>query len=200
METPDDILHYIKCKYTESYIQYYKDIVPENLCNKLINQDFNYQPSTYSTHQGKQELKEPKEGWWNERVRMDDFWIRKDNVFYDEIKECFEAVIVKYKKEFPLFTVDHTTDFRINRYSKGGFMSRHVDNIHHSHGQQYGYPQVSALLYLNDNYKGGEFHVASKKFEPEKGSAIIFPSNFMFPHEAKKITKGVRWSIVTWLM
>ena len=58
METPDDILHYIKCKYTESYIHYYKGIVPENLCNKLINQNFNYKPSTYSTHQGKQELKE----------------------------------------------------------------------------------------------------------------------------------------------
>lgn len=200
METPEDILHSLKCQWTESYIQYYKNIVPENLCNRLINQDFNYQPSTYSTHQGKQELKEPKEGWWNERVRMDDFWIRKDNVFYNDIKECFEAVIVNYKKEFPLFTVNHTTDFRINRYSKGGFMSRHVDNIHHSHGQQYGYPQVSVLLYLNDNYGGGEFYVARKKFEPEKGSAIIFPSNFMFPHKAKKVTKGVRWSIITWLM
>ena len=193
METAEEILYYIKCRWTESYTQYYKDIVPENLCNKLINQDFNYQPSTYSTHGSGQVVKD-------ERVRMDDFWIRKDNVFYDEIKECFENVIVNYKKEFPLFTVNHTTDFRINRYSKGGFMSRHVDNIHHSHGQQYGYPQVSVLLYLNDNYGGGEFHVASKKFEPEKGSAIIFPSNFMFPHEAKKVTKGVRWSIITWLM
>jgi len=177
----------------ETYIQYYKDIVPENLCNKLINQNFNYKPSTYSTHDSGKVVKE-------DRVKMQEVWIRKDNIFYDEIKECFESVIVKYKKEFPLFSVNHTTDFRINRYSQGEFMSRHVDNIHHSHGQQYGYPQVSVLLYLNDDYKGGEFHVASKKFEPEKGSAIIFPSNFMFPHEAKKVTKGVRWSIVTWLM
>ena len=92
------------------------------------------------------------------------------------------------------------TDFRINRYSEGGFMSRHVDNIHHSHGQQYGYPQVSVLLYLNDDYEGGDFYVANKKFEPEKGSGIIFPSNFMFPHEAKTVTKGTRWSIVAWLM
>ena len=126
----------------------------------------------------------------------------------------FQAVILNYKKEFPLFTVNHISDFRINRYAKGGRMGMHVDNIHHSHGtrthgaflqsadphHQYGYPQVSVLLYLNDDYEGGEFHIASKKFEPEKGSAIIFPSNFMFPHEAKKVTKGVRWSIVTWLM
>ena len=88
----------------------------------------------------------------------------------------------------------------MNRYSSGGFMSEHTDNIHHSHGQQYGFPQVSALLFLNDNYKGGEFIVAGNKYETKIGSGIIFPSNFMFPHEVKKITHGERWSIVTWLM
>ena len=202
MEPAEEMLSSLKCRWTESYIQYYKDIVPENLCNKLINQDFNYQPSAIALRN------------YTTKILLHQFWIRKDNVFYNDIKECFEAVIVNYKKEFPLFTVNHITDFRINRYAEGGRMGRHVDNIHHSHGtrthgaflqsadphHQYGYPQVSVLLYLNDNYGGGEFHVASKKFEPEKGSAIIFPSNFMFPHEAKKVTKGVRWSIITWLM
>ena len=79
-------------------------------------------------------------------------------------------------------------------------MSRHCDNIHHSHGQQYGYPQVTALLYLNDNYEGGTFRVADKTVYPERGSAVIFPSNFMFPHEVKEITNGERWSVVTWVM
>ena len=79
-------------------------------------------------------------------------------------------------------------------------MSSHVDNIHHSHGQIYGYPQVTALVYLNDDYEGGEFIVAEKTFKPRKGSSIVFPSNFMFPHEAKVVTKGTRWSIIAWLM
>ena len=79
-------------------------------------------------------------------------------------------------------------------------MSKHCDNIHHSHGQQYGYPQVSALLYPNDDYEGGEFFVADHQYLPRKGSAIVFPSNFMYPHEATAVTKGTRWSIVTWLM
>ena len=55
-------------------------------------------------------------------------------------------------------------------------MSRHVDNIHHSHGQHYGYPQVSALVFLNDDYEGGEFIVAGEIYFPKKGSALIFPS------------------------
>jgi len=36
--------------------------------------------------------------------------------------------------------------------------------------------------------------------KPKKGSVIIFPSNFMFPHYVKKVTKGERYSIITWLM
>ena len=177
----------------KEYIGYYKNVVPIALCKTIMNYDYNYQPSTYANHKGKTINT-------NERVLMDECWMGKDNVYYEDIKKAFERVIKKHSDKFSLFSVQHTTDFRINRYPVGGFMSSHVDNIHHSHGQQYGYPQVSVLLYLNDDYEGGEFYVAGKMFEPEQGSGIIFPSNFMFPHEAKTVTKGMRWRIVTWLM
>ena len=59
---------------------------------------------------------------------------------------------------------------------------------------------ASLFHIATDNYKGGEFIVAGNKYETKIGSGIIFPSNFMFPHEVKKITHGERWSIVTWLM
>tara|TARA_B100001996_G_scaffold380660_1_gene368497 strand:+ start:1273 stop:1815 length:543 start_codon:yes stop_codon:yes gene_type:complete len=175
------------------YIKYYNGAVPFVLCEDIINYPYNYKPSTYSNHKGK--IDDSKE-----RVRMDEYWVRKNYQYYDEIKSSFEWVIKKYSEEFSLFSVQNITDFRINKYPEGGFMSKHVDNIHHSHGQQYGFPQATILLYLNDDYEGGEFYVAEKEFKPEKGSAIIFPSNFMYPHEAKKITKGTRWSVVTWLM
>ncbi len=177
----------------EEYIGYYKNVVPHELCKTIMNYDYNFQPSTYANHKGKATNS-------NERVLMDECWVGKNNVYYGDIKTCFEYVCHRYSEEFPLFSVQHMTDFRINRYPVGGFMSSHVDNIHHSHGQQYGYPQVSALLYLNDDYEGGEFYVAGKMFEPEQGSAIIFPSNFMFPHGAKTVMKGTRWSIISWLM
>ena len=41
---------------------------------------------------------------------------------------------------------------------------------------------------------------AKKEIKPNKGSAIIFPSNFMYPHQAKKVISGIRWSVVAWLM
>ena len=79
-------------------------------------------------------------------------------------------------------------------------MSKHVDNIHHSHGQNYGYPQLTGLLFLNDNYEGGEILISGKCFKTKVGSALIFPSNFIFPHEVLEVTKGVRYSITCWIL
>ena len=177
----------------EKYIGYYEHVWPYDLdCDGIRETNFDYQPSKYANHAG--QIKS------QERVRMDEVWVKLGDKGYDQIKQAVEKTCSLYSQDHPLFSVQRMTDFRINRYSKGGFMSKHCDNIHHSHGQQYGYPQVSCLLYLNDDYEGGDFYVAGHKFSPKKGSAIIFPSNFLFPHEAKVVTKGTRWSIVTWLM
>ena len=179
------------------YIGYYEDCMSEDVCDEIIkhvetqrSSDLNQ--STYSSHKGLTEE--------NQRVLMDEVWFRNGEKFYDSFKATCMKVIEKYSKDHSTFYPVHHTDFRLNKYSEGGFMSKHVDNIHHSHGQVYGYPQVSALLFLSDDYEGGEFVVAGEVYNPKKGSAIIFPSNFMYPHEVKPVTKGTRWSAITWLM
>ena len=117
-----------------------------------------------------------------------------------DLKKSILKVVDHYADEHERFACIHHTNFRINRYGVGGFMSSHVDNIHHSHGQSYGYPQSSVLLFLNDDYEGGEIIVAGNIYKPAKGSALVFPSNFMFPHEVKTVTEGERWSVISWLM
>ena len=178
------------------WIGHYKNIVSDSLCDNIVNTDFNYAESTYSTHQG---LSPDKK-----RVEMDEIWIRNKQPFYNELKECVSNVADLYAKEVKKsdrdFVVQKTTDFRLNKYEKGGYMSLHCDNIHHSHGQKYGYPQATVLLFLNDDFKGGDFIVSELHLNIKKGDAIIFPSNFMFPHEVKKVKSGTRWSIVSWLM
>jgi len=175
------------------YIGYYEDCMSENVCDEIMFHDWKMQKSTYSNNKGKTKTSD-------ERVKMNEVWVKQNMSFYKSFQTTFIKVIAKYSTDHKEFSCQRHTDFRINKYSEGGFMSEHVDNIHHSHGQQYGYPQVSVLLYLNDDYEGGEFFVAKEMFLPKKGSAIIFPSNFMYPHEAKTVTKGTRWSAVTWLM
>ena len=178
------------------WIGHYKNIVSDSLCDSIVNTDFNYTESTYSTHQG---LSPDKK-----RVEMDEIWIRNKQPFYNELKECVSNVADLYTKEVKKsnrdFVVQKTTDFRLNKYEKGGYMSLHCDNIHHSHGQKQGYPHLTSLIFLNDDYEGGEFMLCGEPLEKKKGSAVVFPSNFMFPHEVKKVTSGVRYSIMTWIL
>lgn len=184
----------------DSFIGYYEETVPSELCDAVIDHYGSaaegWKPSTYATHA---ELLPESEA----RVDMDVFWITENLPYQSELQECFREIVFKYQKRHPDFVIERITDFRLNRYAAPkAFMSRHVDNIHHSHGQEYGYPVASSLLFLNDDYEGGEFVLCDGLFnrKPAKGSGIIFPSNFMFPHEVKRVKRGVRYSIVAWLI
>ena len=59
---------------------------------------------------------------------------------------------------------------------------------------------ISLSFSLNDDYAGGEFAFFNRetKIKTRPGSVILFPSNFMYPHEIMPVTKGTRYSIITW--
>ena len=44
-------------------------------------------------------------------------------------------------------------------------------------------------FFLMMDYEGGELIIADTIYKPKRNSAIIFPSNFMFPHSVNKIKK-----------
>jgi predicted 2-oxoglutarate/Fe(II)-dependent dioxygenase YbiX len=59
---------------------------------------------------------------------------------------------------------------------------------------------LSVLLYLNDDYEGGEieFRQSGLKFKPEAGSVLFFPSNFLYVHEVYPVTRGPRYALPNW--
>ena len=53
---------------------------------------------------------------------------------------------------------------------------------------------------LNNDFKGGKFIMfKNKEFKLKQGDLIIFPSNFLYPHEITEVTKGTRYSYVSWV-
>jgi predicted 2-oxoglutarate/Fe(II)-dependent dioxygenase YbiX len=89
---------------------------------------------------------------------------------------------------------------RINRYDKNTLMRLHCDHIHSLFdGNNKGVPVLTILGALNDEYKGGELIMFDKEvIELKAGNLVIFPSNFLFPHEVKPIISGTRYSYVSW--
>ena len=123
-----------------------------------------------------------------------------DSVACDNIVNHYSKDTNDYISIHDKIKIQEYTNFRINCYDTGGFMKEHIDNIHYSHGQKQGYPHLTSLIFLNDDYEGGEFVLCGEPLEKKKGSAVVFPSNFMFPHEVKKVISGDRYSVMTWIL
>ena len=89
---------------------------------------------------------------------------------------------------------------RMNRYSENQTMALHCDNIHSLFdGQRKGVPTMSFVGVLNDDYEGGEFVMwEDELIELKQGSILVFPSNYLYPHTVMPITKGTRYSFVSW--
>ena len=58
--------------------------------------------------------------------------------------------------------------------------------------------KISVILYLSNDFEGGHTKFLHKKFKPSVGHAIIFPSNWCYPHTGTLVTNGKKRIAVTW--
>jgi predicted 2-oxoglutarate/Fe(II)-dependent dioxygenase YbiX len=102
----------------------------------------------------------------------------------------------KYIELFPHCEVNTDSGYDLLKYDVGGYYSLHTDSFKDIPRS------VSCSFNLNDDYDGGEFAFFDKELviRAPKGSAIVFPSNFMYPHEIMEVKNGTRYSVVTWFI
>ena len=104
-----------------------------------------------------------------------------------------------YKAKFPKMGSSKINQIDLLKYIPGGKYEVHTD--HYSVTARH----LSIIINLNDDYKGGDLIFTDqkekeiKRLKLGKGSVVFFPSNFMYPHSIQPITKGTRYSIVSWL-
>jgi predicted 2-oxoglutarate/Fe(II)-dependent dioxygenase YbiX/alkylated DNA repair dioxygenase AlkB len=98
------------------------------------------------------------------------------------------------------FDVTHANQTDYLKYDKDGHYHAHVDTF-----PQPGNPEtrkLTVLVFLNDDFEGGRLFLQNgheKIYPPQKaGTALVFPSYML--HGVEPVTKGVRRSIVTWLL
>jgi predicted 2-oxoglutarate/Fe(II)-dependent dioxygenase YbiX len=115
-----------------------------------------------------------------------------DNSIFDGAAKCIQ----EYNNKFPHCKIEEDSGYELLKYPEGCFYKQHTDSFKAR-------PRaVSCSFILNDDFEGGEFAFFDKelKYKLEKGDALMFPSNFMYPHEIMPVTKGTRYSIVTWFI
>lgn len=115
-----------------------------------------------------------------------------DKMIHKRVGEAMQ----KYVSDFPNCFLQDDSGYDLLRYQKGGFYREHTDSFKEN-------PRTVAMsINLNDDFKGGNMAFFNKeiKINASAGSVIMFPANFMYPHQIMDVTEGTRYSIITWLI
>ena len=182
----------------DQYIKVFYNIIDEESCN-LILDEFSQSDDWSSSMTGN--------GAVNRNIRNCDIIpvsqpniINKNPETRQRIDHLlFQAsgkALKRYIEEFPNCDVNTDSGYDLLRYELGGYYLSHTDSFKDI-------PRtVSCSFNLNDDYIGGEFAFFDREVIicAPKGSAIVFPSNFMYPHEIMEVKEGTRYSIVTWFL
>ena len=124
--------------------------------------------------------------------------------FNDNVKEIEETA--SYIFGVPLERYDGNG--LLNKWSTGDSLVKHTDaptNFEQFIGKNIKDPPsailYSSIVYLNDDYKGGDIHFTGHNvtISPAAGSLLLFPATSMYPHEVREITLGNRYTFTLFL-
>ena len=184
---------------------YKKNVLSFEFCDEIVNtmgkDDLLWSPHTWYNPDTQESQSKRGEGDYRELE------VSYPDKFHAFISQGIMPILVDLCKDYcnkhnfePGPFVSRIFPIRLNRYQPGSEMRKHYDHIKSLFSEPVqGIPTLTILGSLNSDYEGGELilfddHVINM----QKGDVVIFPSNFMYPHRVEKVTRGTRYSFVTW--
>jgi len=126
---------------------------------------------------------------------------------YPKIEDLFRNTVKNIINPFYQVEVDSSEIPQVLSYGIGGHYRPHIDGESiwmTPRGEKIWKKStnrdLSILYFLNNDFEGGDFIFPELKIRirPEPGMMVCFPSNHHYSHGVEKITKGKRYSIVSW--
>lgn len=129
------------------------------------------------------------------------------NIMHEAMNQsllCYRDAMYDISPEFQKYPVPgtyrtncHREEIQVLRYNKGEYY-----NWHHDQGSDPNFNArhrtFSVVLYLQNADEGGRTIFPHRAYRPKNGQALIFPSNWCFPHRAEEVARGQKISAVTW--
>ena len=111
---------------------------------------------------------------------------------YDDTNHGLRECLSDYQSRYNI-NMEFMESINYVRYGVGQHFGIHTD-----HGFSYNCT-VSSVMYLNDEYEGGElwFPYLDIKIKPEYGDIVFFPSTFIYAHSSLPIISGKKYVAVT---
>ena len=116
--------------------------------------------------------------------------------YADEIVNISDA-FYNYPTPGSYATTSYREGIQLLKYEEGQYYRKHIDIAPWKDSPEF-HRTFSIVLYLNDTFEGGRTMFPHRGFKPKAGQALIFPSNWCFPHECETVTSGTKIAAVTW--
>tara|TARA_R100001509_G_C4824657_1_gene201079 strand:- start:412 stop:954 length:543 start_codon:yes stop_codon:yes gene_type:complete len=179
----------------KEYILEVKKIIPQTFCKKIISY-FDHSYADASTVSGTD--KNIRNCKTRSLLETKTFG---EKIYANFVKEKIFQCVDHYKNRHNI-DIEKISQLDILKYEKNKFEAGY--KFHKDFGLKCSERHLSISICLNNEYMGGEFvfDLPSGHYTvPQNvGDAVVFPSNFMFPHQVNKITQGTRYALIGWVI
>lgn len=182
----------MKIKKIDPNIFMFKDFINKEESQKLINIAKNAGEEEWANYNYTE--KGPNDEW-DDRILM----LEKCNDFDSSVKELTDDIFNRIKQSVGDVLKKDIYEYigfnTIYRSIIGQEMKTHSDS---GLGPSFKY---GVVLYLNDDYTGGEIYYPNVDVEvkPEACSMILHPAHEAYRHGVKKVSAGTRYSMTSFL-
>lgn len=175
----------------EKHIRVYEDAVTSEWCDKLIDKYEETQESLKGHalfRESVEEIEVPYEG---------ELWDQVN----EEIAESSQRALNLYLRDYMVFEYEYEyLGTKMLYYPPLGFSPMHYDDeLLSNTGENIGHARpITVVVFLNDDFEGGELYFQDQGvvYKPKKGSIIIFPASYMYPHSTNPTCGKVRYSLL----
>lgn len=122
-------------------------------------------------------------------------WMNIYRLIVDKFK-LIERIKTEVVKSYEFDRIESRDQWlSVVRWDKGTKLQLHVDDLGYETDNH-----IATLVYLNDDYDGGEVAFATHDVtvKPKTGDLLIFPGNMHYAHEVKEILSGTRYTVPVW--
>jgi hypothetical protein len=157
------------------------DVVTKWSWSSTLGHDLTQEPNTYPTYEFSEE----------KTIKN----INSDNKEINYVKNKLYDLILKSSEHYSNthnVSINNLKDLLISKCYPGKHTGPHVD----SHGLKDS-AKFSVVVFLNDNFEGGEMLFRKQKvlIKPLSGSILIYPSTEPFYHQPNLIRSGIKYVV-----
>lgn len=169
------------------------DFVPKEIINILLqNKSTDHSPALvgWGSNQSSTNHRQTK-------------WLTLSSQIHTLLHKSIHEIHEEYLKPIYNTKLKNVEPPQFLRYDQTNHYDKHNDSESFVDGelQRVVNRDISLLLYLNDEYQGGEIEFTQLQItiKPKKGMLIAFPSYIEFEHKVHPVTSGTRYNIVSWI-